>query len=77
MIDAVQFNGRSPSKELIDLYINFEVMPKYDAVTRTLLVNTLEGYKIAVSGDWIIKGLREELYPCNPDIFALTYEEVK
>lgn len=41
-----------------------------------LLIVTLEGNMRADPGDWIIKGLRGELYPCKPDIFAATYEPV-
>lgn len=40
-------------------------------------VNTLEGKMVAVPGDWIIRGVKGELYPCKPDIFALTYEAVE
>lgn len=38
-------------------------------------VRTLEGPIMAQSGDWIIKGVKEEFYPCKPDIFEATYEE--
>jgi hypothetical protein len=37
-------------------------------------IKTLEGEMIANKGDWIIKGLKGELYPCKPDIFAASYE---
>lgn len=39
-------------------------------------IDTLEGRMRVNSGDWIIKGLRGEFYPCKPDIFAATYEPV-
>ena len=38
---------------------------------------TLEGFHIVCPGDWIIKGIKGEYYPCKPDIFEATYEEVK
>jgi hypothetical protein len=38
---------------------------------------TLEGYHIVCPGDWIIRGVKGEYYPCKPDIFALTYEEAE
>ena len=47
-------------------------------ITRyTIRVDTLEGetYKVE-EGDWIIKGVKGEYYPCKPDIFEQTYEEV-
>lgn len=38
------------------------------------LIKTLEGEMRADAGDWIIQGVKGELYPCKPDIFAATYE---
>jgi hypothetical protein len=40
-------------------------------------ITTLEGVMTASAGDWIIKGVKGELYPCKPDIFEATYEQVK
>lgn len=37
-------------------------------------IHTLEGVMTAECGDWIIQGVKGELYPCKPDIFAATYE---
>ena len=42
-----------------------------------LWVRTLEGGHIASPGDWIIRGVANEFYPCKPEIFAQTYEAVK
>lgn len=42
----------------------------------TLAVHTPEGVMTARPGDWIIRGVQGELYPCTPDIFAATYERV-
>ncbi len=39
-------------------------------------ISTLEGAHIVTSGDWIITGVKGEHYPCKPDIFYETYEEV-
>ncbi len=39
-----------------------------------LKIYTLEGKMSASVGDWIIKGVQGEFYPCKPDIFAATYE---
>jgi hypothetical protein len=41
-----------------------------------LHIDTLEGVMTAHLGDWIIRGVQGEYYPCKPDIFAATYEEV-
>ena len=43
---------------------------------KTLVIHTLEGDMEASIGDYIIKGVNGEFYPCKPDIFAKTYEEV-
>jgi hypothetical protein len=39
-------------------------------------VNTLEGFHVISDGDYIIQGIKGELYPCKPDIFEATYEAV-
>lgn len=42
-----------------------------------LVIETLEGAMKADAGDWIIKGVKGEFYPCKPDIFEMTYEPVE
>lgn len=42
----------------------------------SLVVKTLEGPHLASPGDWIICGVKGELYPCKPEIFAMTYDPV-
>ena len=42
----------------------------------TLSVKTPEGLMLISWGDWIIRGVKGELYPCKPDIFEATYEAV-
>lgn len=37
-------------------------------------INTLEGFHVVSLGDWIIQGVKGELYPCKPDVFEQTYE---
>lgn len=39
-----------------------------------VLIETLEGTMLATFGDYVIKGISNEFYPCKPDIFAKTYE---
>ncbi|HCT81184.1 MAG TPA: hypothetical protein DGT23_32365 [Micromonosporaceae bacterium] len=41
-----------------------------------IFISTLEGQMCANRDDWIIRGVKGELYPCKPDIFAATYEAV-
>lgn len=46
-------------------------------VNANLYIRTLEGYMRVSIGDYIIKGVQGEFYPCKPDIFEETYEEVQ
>lgn len=39
-----------------------------------IAIRTLEGVMVAEPGDWIIRGVQGEFYPCKPDIFEATYE---
>ena len=48
-----------------------------DSSSGTLSIGTLEGQHLVSWGDWIIQGVNGELYPCKPDIFEKTYEEVE
>lgn len=48
------------------------VMTRFDS---TLIIHTLEGTMTAHIGDFIIRGVQGEFYPCKPDIFEATYEE--
>jgi len=49
---------------------------QYEAIVADegLKIFTLEGDMLASPGDWIIKGVKGEFYPCKPDIFAATYD---
>lgn len=44
-------------------------------LVRFAVIPTLEGDMHAELGDWIIKGVQGEFYPCKPDIFEATYEK--
>ena len=57
-----------------DIYqINLANMP----VEYSLIIKTLEGNMRAEPGDYIIKGVHGEFYPCKPDIFEKTYDIIK
>lgn len=47
-----------------------------DPATGDLMIRTLEGDMRATYGDWIIRGVQGEFYPCKPEIFEATYEAV-
>lgn len=61
-------------------YLNDEGYPLPEGKTSEtigLSIPTLEGVMIGKQGDWIIKGVKGEIYPCKPDIFEATYEPVE
>ena len=58
-------------------WIGGESYVEFDKNTVRIGIPTLEGSMIASEGDWIIKGVNGEFYPCKPDIFEKTYELVE
>jgi len=48
----------------------------YDPIKKEVRIPTLEGIMTGTLGDWIITGVKGEKYPCKPDIFWQTYEQV-
>ena len=72
--DGVAFNEPAPSW-LADA---FEAEPTQPGAARQwnnhIRIFTLEGVLEASPNDWIIRGVKGELYPCKPEIFAATYE---
>lgn len=69
-IEAIQWNGENLSE--IDEF----TCGKVKNHGLVLIIPTLEGDMYASLSDYIIKGVNEEFYPCKPNIFAKTYEEV-
>ena len=73
VIDAVQYRAGEAPGELAQDVIDGRLRYTEEG---TALISTLEGTMEARPGDWIIRGVKGELYPCKPDIFAATYEPV-
>jgi len=59
--------------------VSFLAESEFDIWTEggVVRINTLEGVMIGNPGDWIIRGVAGEYYPCKPDIFEATYEPVE
>jgi hypothetical protein len=83
-IEAVKWTGAN-IEEVLAL-VDFEKLPsdgEYvhpsigQSADGTLDIPTLEGTMTARPGDWVICGVKGEVYPCKPDIFETTYEEVQ
>lgn len=74
VIDAVQFDGVC---EIPGVVISPVLEPtEYNPRGVYGQIRTLEGVMTCVPGDWIITGVKGEVYPCKPDIFEATYEAV-
>jgi hypothetical protein len=83
VIDAIQWRGPIIDADYLTSFDRWMVVhrdskapkvPRY--VGESVVIQTLEGPMTASPGDWIICGVQGELYPCKPDIFAATYEQV-
>ena len=72
VIEAVQWGGSNIAD--ICKFTGKDV--SHLMLSGVLHIETLEGVKIASEGDYIIKGVQGEVYPCKPDIFEQTYELV-
>ena len=80
IIEAIQFN--IDNTEYIKSWlrknnVNYSEGFREETVLVEILINTLEGPMIASYGDYIIKGIHGEFYPCKPDIFEKTYDLIK
>ena len=85
VIEAVQWNGKNFDdcmifiEEFCGIKTTYEAYKDYEEQcisSGEITIHTLEGDMIASKGDYIIKGVNGEFYPCKPDIFQKTYEEV-
>ena len=77
VIDAFQLKS---GILLTDIYSFFGVFSDddfkpFDFVDDKIIIKTLEGDMTAIQGDYIIKGIKGEFYPCKPDIFEQTYDK--
>lgn len=71
VIEAVQFINSADIHEFCGKKVREPVGESF------LEIETLEGVMKAMPGDFIIKGVKGEFYPCKPDIFEKTYEKVE
>lgn len=73
VIEAEQFTLKN--KDRAFHFITCNCAASWDAIGNpTIQIQTIEGVMTAQLGDWIIKGIKGEFYPCKPDIFEATYE---
>lgn len=79
VIEAFKWTGGPDQTEdpewCVDKMKTGEVWLENQGTTDCILaIKTLEGNMTASQGDYIIKGIKGEIYPCKPDIFEMTYE---
>lgn len=74
VIEAIQFVGHNDAECLA-----FVGDAGFDPPENrpSIIIRTLEGDMRAEVGDWIIRGVNSEHYPCKPDIFEKTYERIE
>lgn len=70
VVEAVQWDGR------LDRLARFMGGAVTVRLSGEALIPTPEGTLTAQRGDWVIRGVNGEYYPCKPDVFQNTYEEV-
>ena len=77
VVQAVEYNGAN--KEEIEAFVEKKLDTVYTELKEPLelKIPTLEGDMKASKGDYIIKGINGEFYPCKPDIFEKTYDVVE
>lgn len=83
VVDAIQWNGENIEEvknfvgdTLIYVIYQSDYITRYYITKYKLMIRTLEGDMYVHEGDYIIKGVEGEFYPCRPDIFEKTYEMV-
>ena len=79
IIEAIQLTDNNVQEvyDFMDLKGNYpETGHGIDPSDGKFKITTLEGIHTANINDWIIRGIKGEYYPCKPDIFEATYDEV-
>lgn len=74
VIDAWPLKAGEQDNDLAYAVVDGRIVYNEDG---TATIKTLEGNHLANIGDYIIRGVKGELYPCKPDIFEMTYEKVQ
>jgi hypothetical protein len=73
VVDAWQFDGTwETAKDIVSMDQRIGWSEGSDG-TR-IVIDTLDGQMVALPGDWVIRGVKNEFYPCKPDVFVATYD---
>ena len=86
VIEAMRYTGSQISKQKLESWledsfmthryedVNSDIVDERDEKDKAFYIKTLEGPMRCIPGDFVIKGIRGEFYPCKEDIFKKTYE---
>lgn len=74
VIMALQYDGKNLDEVI--KFVGKDSLLGVNEGSRRFAISTLEGAMSVSDGDWIIRGVQGEFYPCKPDIFEETYEPV-
>ena len=74
VIEARQLTKDNIDEIFVWINSNYNSCYRVRSVFQPLEIETLEGRHLATIGDWIVKGVKDEFYPCKPDIFEMTYQ---
>ena len=76
IIEAMQFTSKTKGEVLKWVSCPIEYCDIMDDGNQLFKIKTLEGDMMVINGDWIIKGVNGEFYPCKPDIFEKSYDRI-
>jgi len=77
IVEAMQFTDKTKDQVFCWIAGTQHYADSDEKGEPVLVIGTLEGDHTARVGDWIVKGVKGEYYPCKPDIFDMTYEAVE
>jgi hypothetical protein len=78
VIKAVQYDGNFRCLDIFSINeVSHFIISRDEEGNQCIKIPTLEGEMTASIGDYIIRGVKGEYYPCKPDIFEATYEKVE
>lgn len=73
VVEAMRYLSSTTIQDLAEFGFGMDTLRYADGA---IFIRTLEGEMRADQGDWLIKGIKGEFYPCKPDIFWATYERL-
>jgi hypothetical protein len=78
IVEAFRFTGGSNTESAVPIWFVDAVLARaIFALSDCIIIKTPEGDRRADIGDWIIRGVIGEIYPCKADVFAATYEAIE